>query len=64
MLVGAVFWVLEGKAIGILGFSGVNISLKLWGMSWSAEGKNVNKFYKKKCTNVYNYPATITGKAL
>ena len=44
-------------------FMGVNISSKVWGMA----GYSENFFFKNvliiKCTNTYNFAATVPGEA-
>ena len=51
----------RGRVWGFRG--GVNISSKVWGMPLSAE-KNIKiNFLKIKCTNRYDYAATIPGEA-
>ena len=47
----------------VLGFKGVNISSKVWGMPRSPEKKFKINFLEKKCTNRYNYAAMIPSEA-
>ena len=48
-----------------LGFRGVNISSKVWGMIFrDIQRKQIKiNFLKIKCTNRYNFAATIPGDA-
>ena len=46
-----------------LGFRGVNISSKVWGIPCYSEKKNLKKIIIIKCTNRYNFAATIPGEA-
>ena len=47
----------------VLGFKGVNISSKVWGMPRSREKKIKINVLKIKCTNRYNYAAMIPSEA-
>ena len=45
----------------VLGFKGVNISSKVWGMPRSPEKQII--FLKIKCTNIHNHAAMIPSEA-
>ena len=45
------------------GFRGVNISPKFWGMPWYSEKQLKIIVLQIKCTNRYNFAATIPGEA-
>ena len=47
----------------VLGFKGVNLSSKFWGMPRSPEKKIEINFLKIKCTNRYNDAAMIPSEA-
>ena len=46
----------------VLGFKGVNISSKVWGMPRFPEKKIKINFLKIKFTNLYNYAAMIPSE--
>ena len=47
----------------VLGFKGVNISSKVWGMPRSPRKQIKINFLKIKCTDRYNYAAMIPSEA-